>query len=480
MPFDLLIRNGTVVTESIKRQSLAIVDGRIVEIAPEIPGLAADEIDATGLHVLPGLIDPHVHFNEPGRTDWEGLASGSAALAAGGGTCFFDMPLNSTPPLFDAAAFHAKRAAAEARSHVDFGLWGGLTPLNLDRLAELADCGVVGFKAFMCHSGVDEFPYADDATLLEGMRSAAALGLPVAVHAESEEITRSLTQQAVAGGQVRIHDFLASRPVAAELDAFSRAIEIAGETRCALHIVHVSCGRGVALVSQARARGIDVTCETCPHYLLFSDDDLDHLAAVAKCAPPLRSSEDQNELWDRLIAGEIDLVASDHSPCPPDLKGLDPVGSTGVTRSFFEIWGGIAGCQSTLPILLMAGRANTERGRPRPLAFLQNASSAHGGPEHSLPQIARLTSGAAAGRFAIADKGELRVGFDADLTLVDLTGATTLSAEHLLCRHKLSPYVGLPLYGLIRHTFVRGQHVFADGRINPTSRGRLVAPSGSR
>ncbi|HLZ56213.1 MAG TPA: amidohydrolase family protein, partial [Ktedonosporobacter sp.] len=246
---------------------LAILDGHIVAIAPELTGTARAEIDATGLHIFPGLIDAHVHFNEPGRTAWEGFATGTRALAAGGATAFFDMPLNAHPPTLDTKSFDLKLAAAQTSSLVDFALWGGLVPGNLDRLDELAARGVIGFKAFMSNSGIEDFEAADDLTLYEGMARAAKLGSIVAVHAENDQITSTLARRAQHEGRTGVRNYLASRPVIAELEAIQRAILFAEETGCHLHIVHVSTGRGVSLVAAARDRGVDVSCETCPHYL---------------------------------------------------------------------------------------------------------------------------------------------------------------------------------------------------------------------
>ncbi len=317
-------------------EDIAIEDGKIVAIGPELPG-AAEEIDARGLHVFPGLIDVHLHFNEPGRTEWEGAATGSRALAAGGGTLFFDMPLNSSPCTVNADAFDLKRAALAKSSITDFALWGGLIPGNISEMAELADRGVVGFKAFLCDSGLPEFPRADDLTLFEGLCEAARLGLPVAVHAESQEITQGLAQKIAQQERSSVRAFLASRPLLAELEAIQRATLLAREAGAKLHIVHVSSGRGVALAAEARAQGTDVSIETCPHYLFFTEEDVERLGAVAKCAPPLRNSVEQDALWTQLIAGNVDIVASDHSPAPPEMK----------TSDFGRAWGGIAGVQST-------------------------------------------------------------------------------------------------------------------------------------
>src|SRR3954447_6038570 len=360
--YDVIVRGGSVVSGAgVVVADVGVVDGAIAAVGSELAGGAGTEIDARGLHVFPGGLDPHVHFNEPGRTHWEGLETGSAALAAGGFTAFFDMPLNSTPPTTDGAAFDAKLAAAQARSCLDFGLWGGLVPGS--GLAELAERGVVGFKAFMSNSGIEDFARADDATLYDGMAEAARLGLLVAVHAENDALTaRSRGPSA--------RDFMASRPLIAELEAIARAIAFAEDTGCALHIVHVSSGRGVALVTEARRRGVDVTCETCPHYLALTPEDVEALGAVAKCAPPIRGAEQQAALWERLRAGEIDMVTSDHSPSPPELKA----GSLG------DAWGGIAGAQTTLELLL---------GACEPAA------------------AARLTSRGAVERFGIARKGRI-------------------------------------------------------------------------
>ncbi len=241
MPLDVVIRGGRIVLpHGVVDADLGIEAGSIATICAEIGGDARETIDAVGLTIFPGVVDSHVHFNEPGRTEWEGAATGSAALVAGGGTCFCDMPLNSSPPNLDATSFNLKRTALEASSHADFALWGGLCPHNLNRLEELAECGVVGFKAFMCASGIDDFPSVDDETLGRGMETAARLGLPVAVHAEDEQTTRELTRIAIADSRTSIRDYLDSRPIRAEVLAIERAIALAGQTRCSLHVVHVS------------------------------------------------------------------------------------------------------------------------------------------------------------------------------------------------------------------------------------------------
>ncbi len=439
---DLVVRGGIVVRADGQRASdVAVVDGRIVAAGADLAMTGADEIDATGMHVFPGGVDPHVHFNDPGRTHWEGIRTGSEALAAGGYTAYMDMPLNCLPVTTDVAAFDRKRAAAEGASLVDFGLWAGLVPGNLDELEGLCRRGALGFKAFLCDSGIADFPAADDLTLLEGMRRCASLGAIVLVHAESSTIVTQLTRRAAAAGRRGAREFAGSRPVVAELEAINRALFFAAETGCALHVVHVSTARGVELVRQARAAGVDASCETCPHYLLLTGDDAERLGTVAKCAPPLRAPADRAGLWELVERGLLPIVASDHSPCPPELKSGD----------FFSAWGGIAGCQSTRGLLLAQGLPPTT--------------------------VAAITAGNPAERFGLAGKGAVEVGRDADLAIVDLAEEWRLQASELRYRHALSPHVGSPMRGRVLSTIVRGMTVTLDGCPVRPPAGRLLTPT---
>jgi allantoinase len=349
------------------------------------------------------------------------------------------MPLNSTPCTVNAAAFDRKHAALAESSITDFALWGGLIPGNVPEMAELADRGVVGFKAFLCDSGLPEFPRADDQTLFDGLREAARLGLPVAVHAESQELTQ--------GDRGSVKAFLASRPVIAELEAIQRATLLAREAGAKLHIVHVSSGRGVALAAEARAHGTDVSIETCPHYLFFTEDDLERLGAVAKCAPPLRDAVEQDALWAQLLTGAVDIVASDHSPAPPEMKSGD----------FAKAWGGIAGVQSTLAVLL-------DRGHHRRQLPLERISS--------------LIAAEPARRFRIGSKGTIAVGMDADLALVDLSRSIQLQPKHLMQRHPMNnPYLGSSFRGCVERTIQRGETIFLSGEIAARTSGRFVRPN---
>ena len=433
MSFDAIIRS--------RSADLAIADGVIA--AREEPGALGDDarevIDARGLDILPGLIDAHVHFNDPGRAAWEGWGSGTRALAAGGFTCGVDMPLNSDPPTIDAPAFEAKLAAARGSAHVDFAFWGGLVPGSVEHMDELAACGVVGFKAFMADSGIDDFPACDDLTLYEGMCRAAVLGLPVAVHAESAVIVRELGLRALAEGRTGMADFAASRPVAAEVAAIANALAIAGEAGCALHIVHVSSGRAAVLVAEARAAGADVTCETCPHYLALTAEDAERIGALAKCAPPLRNAQERHGLRRAVRDGTIDYIASDHSPAPPRMK----------EGHAFSAWGGVSGCQTTARVLLAEGLTSKD------LAFLCSVGPA-------------LRLGLPGGR--------IEPGASADLLLLDPSPTTVLTAGELEYRHPQSPFVGRPLRGRIARTLLRGRTVALNGASVGEPLGRFVRP----
>ena len=447
---ELVVRNGRMVTpEGILRADFAVALGRIVKIAPKITEATDATLDAKGSYVFPGIIDAHVHFNEPGRADWEGLATGSAALAAGGGTCFFDMPLNSEPPVLDAARLREKRALAEEKSCVDFALWGGLVPGNLDKLAGLRDAGAIGLKAFMCDSGIDSFPRVDTAALREGMKRAANLGMLVAVHAEDDALAAKFTAEQKAKGRHDAKAYLASRPVEVELEAIRVALELAGETGCALHIVHVSSPEGIALITEARAQRVDVTAETCPHYLLLNDKDVVRLGAVAKCAPPLRDEKRCVALWHELREGNIQTVGSDHSPAPPEMK---------TSKDFFAIWGGIAGCQHGFELL-----------------FSEMSKSL----DKDLPLLAAVLARNVARRFRIdGRKGGLIEGHDADFTLVSVGEERKISADELWTRHRLSAYVGQRSRVRVTHTFVRGCAAWADGRlVSPAPKGQFLRPT---
>jgi allantoinase len=446
--WDILFRGAKLVSaDDVGTADVAVIGEQIAAVRVNLAGSAKQVVDAADAFLLPGIIDAHIHFNEPGREHWEGISTGSRALAAGGGAVFFDMPLNASPPTLDRESFIQKRALAEQKSVLDFGLWGGLTPVNLDHMDELAESGVIGFKAFMSESGTSDFRRADAATLKQGMKTAAKWKLPVGVHAEDNALIESLVREKRAAGGKHWRDYLDSRPIEAELAAIRVALELAGETGCPLHVVHVSCPEGIDLIAQGKRQGVDVTAETCPHYLLLKDEDLGTIGAPAKCAPPLRTASTQEALWRRWIAGQIDTLGSDHSPAPPEMK---------TSPDFFEIWGGIAGCQHAFPLLI---------------AEAEKRAKGSG-----LSQFVRATSLDVARRFGISDrKGKIAPGYDADLVFVNLGANETV--RDLLYKHPVSPYLGKRLNAAVTQTWVRGQKASEDGRVGGNIRGRLLQPS---
>ncbi|HZO31299.1 MAG TPA: allantoinase AllB [Chloroflexota bacterium] len=441
MRADILVQGGTLVSEhEVLTADLAIVDGRVAAIVePGATGIQAEtRVDARGKLVLPGLVDGHVHFNEPGRAHWEGFATGSAAAAAGGVTTFLDMPLNNDPPTLDGASLALKAEAVADRSVVDYGLWGGIVPGNLDRLGELEDGGVVAAKAFMCHSGLDGYPGVDDAALYGALRRGAELGMVVGLHAESDGLTSALGREAQGVGRHDPRAWATSRPPFTEVEPVRRALYLAGEAGASIHFVHLSTPMSVREVAAARANGVQATLETCPHYLALDEDDLARLGPYGKCAPPLRPRRLVEELWREVLAGRVDLIASDHSPCPPEEKerGRDDI---------WRAWGGLHGVQTLLPVLLDEGVHR--RGLP-------------------LPLLVRLTSAAPARRYGLyPKKGALLVGSDADFAIVNLDAEWSLEASMLKTRWPISPFVGRRFRGRIEATFLRGTAVCRAGNL---------------
>jgi allantoinase len=385
---------------------------------------------------MPGMIDTHVHFNEPGRTEWEGLATGSRSLAAGGATSFFDMPLNSTPPVVNEKNLKAKSKLADEKSVVNPYYWGGLVPQNIAALKDLHTNGVIGFKAFMSPSGIEDFDHADDETLYKGMSEIASFGSILAVHAESTVITAQLQEEKLAAGKTSARDFVESRPIISEIEAVRRIISYAEATGCKLHLVHASSRKVTDLINDAKKRGVDASVETCAHYLALTVKDLEEKGGLAKCAPPLRDHEEVDGLWEALANDEIDIIASDHSPAPAEMKT--------VTDNYFEGWGGISGAQSTLNVLLSEGYHK----RKLPLE-----------------KIVEVMAANPAKRFGLEGKGALKKGNDADIILVDLDESFELRAEDLFYRHQHSPYVGKTFKGNVKTTIVAGNTVYENGSI---------------
>ena len=449
----LVIRGGTAVLPTGQRRvDIAVRDGVISAIGSEVHD-KGDTIDARGLMVLPGVIDAHVHFNEPGRADWEGWEAGTRGAAAGGVTTVLEMPLNAHPPTTTVAAFDAKCAVASQQALVDFGLWGGMVPENLAELESLHHRGVVGFKAFMSNSGIDDFHRVPDGVLAIGLKTTARLNALVGVHAESHEMVERMGAALIAAGRTDRLAWCEARPPAAEVDAIRRLlVSMRGAGRnVRVHVVHVSCAEGVATVDAARSKGLAISAETCPHYLAFTATDFARIGPPLKCAPPLREAAAREALWHEVLAGRVDLIGSDHSPCPAadKAKGNEDV---------WKAWGGIAGIQATLPVLM------TEGVHARGLSF---------------ERIAHLTATAPAQLFGLYPrKGAIAVGADADLALVDTTHEWTFQAGDLQTRSGVSAYLGKTFRGKVVRTIVRGATVFTDGAVTGTPGwGKLLRPA---
>ncbi len=437
---DLYLKNAQIVTESETFRGGVVVEGeKIVQVVKgDVTIEAAKVFDCAGKVLMPGLVDDHVHFNEPGRKHWEGYHTGSMAAAASGITTFMEMPLNSFPATVNGELLREKRQAVANKSIVDYGNWGGLINNNVDELSGLHDEGVIAFKAFMSNSGIDDFPRVDDDVLYAGLLEAKKFGNLVGVHAESEYVTAYLGQQIRDAGCVDRAAWSESRPPATELEAVQRACYWAGVAESNLHIVHITIADGIRAVVEAKRKGVQVTSETCPHYLFLDENDFEQIGPAAKCAPPLRSREDVEALWECVLEGLVDTIASDHSPCLWEDKepGMDNI---------WNAWGGISGVQTMLTTILTEGVH--KRGLP-------------------LPDVVRMMSTNPARIFGLYPlKGSLQPGADADLAIVDLDAEWTLSVDDLLYKNKHSAYVGCTFKGKVMQTFVRGKLVYKDGEI---------------
>ena len=440
-PYDLVVRaTRAVVGDEERPVTLGLRDGRIATLDAQLPpGAEPDVVLADDEVLLPGLVDTHVHVNEPGRTEWEGFDSATRAAAAGGVTTIVDMPLNSVPPTTTLAGLQAKEEAAEGRVHVDVGFWGGAVPGNVPDLGELHDAGVLGFKAFLLPSGVDEFGHLDDAGLREALAELARLDALLVVHAEDEgEIDAApLHSRAYA-------DFVTTRPPSAELVAIERLVRAAEDTDARVHVVHLSSADALPEIRAARDRGVRLSVETCPHYLTLAAEDVADGHTEFKCCPPIREAANRERLWAGLDDGTIDVVVSDHSPCTSDLKHLD-------TGDFADAWGGIASVQLGLSAVWTEARV---RG-------------------HTLVDVARWMCQGPADLVGLRHKGRLAVGADADLCVLAPDETFTVDPAGLHHRNPDTAYAGRRLTGAVRETWLHGILVDpADAGAAP--RGRLL------
>jgi allantoinase len=430
--FDLAFRAPRVVTAAGEvARCVGVRDGRIAAIEPLEAGLSGERTItlSDGEVLLPGLVDTHVHVNEPGRTEWEGFATATRAAAAGGVTTILDMPLNSIPPTVDVAALEVKRKAAAGQLHVDVGFWGGAVPGNVGELRGLHDAGVFGFKCFLLHSGVDEFPPLGVEELDRYLQVLATFPALMLVHAEDSESV----QRAPSAHGERYADFLRSRPRGAENVAIAQVIERARWTGARVHVLHLSSSDALPMLRSARRDGVRISVETCPHYLTFDAETIRDGATEFKCCPPIREAENRERLWRGLADGAIDFVVSDHSPCTPELKRFD-IGDFGVA------WGGIASLELGLPAVWTAARA---RG-------------------HTLVDVVRWMAEAPADVVGLRRKGRIALGGDADLCVFAPDQAFIVDPSRLHHRHPVTPYAGRPLAGVVRGTWLRGNEVTGD------------------
>ena len=434
-PADLVISSNRVATpQGVHAADVVISAGVITAVmehgtAPD----AARRFDVGTAALLPGVVDTHVHVNEPGRTEWEGFETATRAAAAGGVTTIVDMPLNNVPVTTTVDALELKARAAEGRASVDYGFWGGVVPGNADQLGPLARAGARGFKCFLVPSGIDEFPAVAEAELRGAMLRIAPLGLPLLVHAELPGPIARATPPAGSDPR-RYATFLASRPPAAELEAVDLVLRLCRETGCRVHIVHVSATGTLEQVRAARRAGLPVTAETCPHYLTFAAEEIVDGGTAWKCAPPIRDRATRERLWRGLADGALDLVASDHSPAPASLKCTE-------SGDFLRAWGGVASLELSLAATWTGARA---RG-------------------HGLADLARWLAEAPVRLAGLGSKGRIAVGCDADLVVFEPDAQFTVNPARLRQRHRITPYAGMTLSGVVRQTFVRGVSVYEDG-----------------
>jgi allantoinase len=446
---DLMVRGRRVITpEGERPASIHIRDGVIAAISSFDDILSGPRVhDAGDGVVMPGLVDAHVHINEPGRTEWEGFVTATQGAAAGGVTTLIEMPLNSIPATTTAAAFREKIAAAANKLWVDTGFWGGVVPGNVPELRPLWDAGVFGFKCFLVPSGVDEFTHVTESDLRAALPVLGSLGAPLLAHAELPgPIETALAKQAADASPRRYAIWLASRPRAAENEAIALLLHLSHEFNARIHIVHLSSSDAVAHLQQAKSQGVRVSVETCPHYLTFTAEDIADGATEFKCAPPIRERENREKLWAALGDATIDLVASDHSPCPPALKRCEE-------GDFLRAWGGVASLQLGLPVLWTEARS---RG-------------------YALNDIARwMCSGPAQLAGFASRKGAIAAGCDADLVIFNPEAKFRVDPATLLHHHKLTPYAGRELTGVVEATFLRGQKIFDRGTVSETPAGQVL------
>jgi allantoinase len=445
MSLKAFLSRRVVTPRGIKAGAVLVQDGRILDVVPpeQLPAQISVK-DFGAAAILPGLVDSHVHINEPGRTEWEGFRTATRAAAAGGCTLLVDMPLNCLPATTTVAALEAKRKAASGQCRVDWMAWGGVVSDNHGHIEALAAAGVPGFKCFLIHPGIDGFTMVTERELRAALPHVARTGLPLLVHAELPGPVDAATRRLAEADWSKYATYLQSRPDEAELSAIHLMISLCREYHFRLHIVHLATSQALGMLRAAKTEGLPVSVETCPHYLHLSSDKLPDGQTLFKCAPPIRSRENSEKLWQGLQEGVIDLVATDHSPCPPEMKRLGE-------RNFRTAWGGISSLSLALPVMW---------------------SEAHG-RGFTLSDIARwMAEGPARLAGCETRKGRVAKGFDADFVVFEPEAEFIATEDGLFYRHRVSPYLGERLRGVVKATYLRGNCVFDDGKFPGEPDGR--------
>jgi len=443
---DFAIHSTCVLTpEGPKNATILLKDGIITDVVEGKIKVTDFPLEEVGdLVVMPGLIDSHVHINEPGRTEWEGFETMTKAAIAGGITTLVDMPLNSSPVTISAKTFQDKIEAAKGKLYCNCGFWGGIVPANADKLEELIDAGVLGIKAFLTHSGIDEFPNVTLADLKKGMAVMAKHHIPLLAHAELDEMHDGIT--AFEKNPTSYMAYLNSRPKVWEDKAVEMMIALCQEFKSPVHIVHLSSAGALPQIKAARAKGLPLTVETCPQYLYFCAEEIPDANTLFKCAPPIRERANNDKLWQALKDGAIDFVVTDHSPATPDLKKIE-------SGNFKEAWGGIASIQFSLPVVWTAAK---KRG-------------------FTLNQIVALMSTHVATFIGLEQsKGKIQKGYDADLVVWNPEQNFSVKTSDIQYRHKISPYVGQELSGVVKQTYLGGKKVYENGNFIPLPQGKII------
>ncbi len=437
------IQSDRVITpDGVKKAVVLIKDGKIEDIMPELSAADFPIVNIGNKVLMPGIVDPHVHINEPGRTDWEGFDTATKAAIAGGITTLVDMPLNSSPVTTTAKAFDEKIKATRNQRHANCGFWGGIIPGNQKEIEPLIEKGVLGFKAFLIHSGIDEFPNVTEEDLRKAMPLIAKHDLPLLVHCEMSTEVGSRRSEVRAA----YSDYLSSRPGKWEDDAISLMIRLCEEFQCRVHIVHLSSANSIEQVANAKQKGLPLTAETGQHYLYFTAEEINDGQTLLKCAPPIREKTNNEKLWQALKDGIIDFVATDHSPAPPEMKELS-------SGDFTKAWGGIASLQFALPVLWTAAKK-------------------HG---CSLNDIARwLCENPAILPGLQYNKGKIAKGYDADFVVWDPERSFVVSENIIQHKHKITPYLDKELFGVTEQTWLAGEKLFDSGNFVQLNKGNII------